>query len=587
MTPPPLKMIEARALIDAPWISAVADEVRDINAEEPRAISTVLTIIPEAAIAGMMPVPAADVVWAATPEADNPGMVADSNAGTPTAAAADTLIWIVAAPDRLLTWPSCADAERIIRALPDAARTNEAAPNADRDIAVERAIEVPEVRASPVALIPTEAPPDALSKPWAAPEADSDGTVATAEAASTWPSCALDARRSSEASPTAPLRCAAVAVTLIAGIAAVADAKSNCCPWAAAASTTVSAPDQNIWSRAWAAHESVGIAANPEPDVADEMFGTITSAASKSPEPSAARNNGVTASASSSVGIGFWTDRTSTVASPAARSSTIVVADADSERIVIAVDADDPIAPPAATSMLALPEASARWPNRADAASGNIVDVAELFVELVSGAITSAQSIFANPMNCNTGVATATHDNVIRFAAAVPCWAANPTAPKVKNVGLAVALETEAWPTADIEIETKADAGWVNCAVPIGLRLVTNVITFTVTAWEIGPNAEEKALLHGELLLLEPFACVAMLWDTKNTIRAAPDDLLFCAEIIVGDMVIVLRHAVAFDGVPVANAEEKALENAAPPNTPDEEVALRVAREAKPEVAMI
>jgi hypothetical protein len=43
-------MMEAMALIDAPWISAVADEVRDINVEEPRATSTVLTIVPEAAI---------------------------------------------------------------------------------------------------------------------------------------------------------------------------------------------------------------------------------------------------------------------------------------------------------------------------------------------------------------------------------------------------------------------------------------------------------------------------------------------------------------------------------------------------------
>jgi hypothetical protein len=47
------------------------------------------------------------------------------------------------------------------------------------------------------------------------------------------------------------------------------------------------------------AQESVGIVARPDPNVADEIFGTMTSAASKSPEPSAARNRGVTASLSS------------------------------------------------------------------------------------------------------------------------------------------------------------------------------------------------------------------------------------------------------------------------------------------------
>jgi hypothetical protein len=48
ITPPPLKTMEAIALIDAPWISAVTDEVRDINTAEPRATSTVLTAAPEA-----------------------------------------------------------------------------------------------------------------------------------------------------------------------------------------------------------------------------------------------------------------------------------------------------------------------------------------------------------------------------------------------------------------------------------------------------------------------------------------------------------------------------------------------------------
>jgi hypothetical protein len=353
--------MEAIALIDVPLISAVTDEVRDINTAEPRATSTILTAAPEADTAGMTPVPIAGAVCVAVPTADSVGIVEETEAGSPSAAVPIPAIWIAPKPDRLLTWASCAAVERTIGADPKAPRTNEAVPEATNGKATARAIAVPEVSARPLTLIPTEAPPDALAKPWAVPDDNSAGIVAKALAASTWPTCALATRRSNDASPVAPPRCTEVAATLMTGIATLADALSNCCAWAVAVNASASVPEKNICRKARDAQESAGTVARPDPNVVDVRFGTMISAASRNPKASAAITRGVTASLSSRGGVGFWTDITSMDASPNARHWTTIIDTADSGRIVIAVEADEPIEPLALRSMLALPDVSDRW----------------------------------------------------------------------------------------------------------------------------------------------------------------------------------------------------------------------------------
>jgi hypothetical protein len=302
-------------------------------------------------------------------------------------------------------------------------------------------------------------------------------------------------------------------------------------------------PEKNICRKARDAQESAGTVARPDPNVVDVRFGTMISAASRNPKASAAITRGVTASLSSRGGVGFWTDITSMDASPNARHWTTIIDTADSGRIVIAVEADEPIEPLALRSMLALPDVSDRWPRNADAATRNILALAELVLALVSGATTAIQSIFARPENCSKGTAAATQDSVIRLLELVPSWSAKPEADREISVTVDVAFNTDADATDDIaKNEEISEAGWARTTIATGLNSVIIARRFTVSALvAIGPKSVEKSMLHGPEPVVDPLDCVRTLEERRNSKVVALDAALF--ELMAPDALIVIDTA--------------------------------------------